>query len=70
MSMMHLLTARRIWKNPCVSALRHNNSCTVLRAGLISNPLQGAGAVARLQNKLLRHGVIVQQGATMGPQEI
>ena len=70
MSMIRLLTERGIWKNPCVSALHHNNSCTMLRAGLISNPLHGAGAVARLQNKLLRHGVTRTQSATMGPQEI
>ncbi|MBU2724829.1 hypothetical protein [Acidithiobacillus ferridurans] len=70
MSMIHLLTARGRWKNPCVSALHHNNSCTVLRAGLISNPLQDTDAVAHLKNHLLRHGVMVPQSATMGPQGI
>ena len=70
MSMIRLLTERGIWKNPCVSALHHNNSCTMLRAGLISNPLQDTDAVAHLQNHLLRHGVMVPQSATMGPQGI
>ncbi|MBU2807805.1 hypothetical protein HF285_05860 [Acidithiobacillus ferrooxidans F221] len=70
MSMIRLLTERGTWKNPRVSAWHHNNSCTVLRAWLISNPLHGAGGVAHLQNKLLRHGVTRTQSTTMGPQEI
>jgi hypothetical protein len=69
MSMIHLLTGRGAWKNPCVSALHHNNSRTVLRAQPNGNPFQGAGASARLKNQLLRHGLVVTQSVPMGSQE-
>ena len=69
MSMIYLLTERGAWKNHYVSALHHNNSRTVLRAGPNGHPFHGAGASARLQNQLLRHGLGATQSVTMGPQE-